>query len=124
MRGVQALIAKAKELVPGKPVTQAIVSHHHFDHTAGLRAAVAEGLTIITHRVNEAWFREAVARKHTIVVDALARSPKPLKIVVFDDSYSIKDASMEDDAVPPGEQYARRRDPGGVFSARAGLRRA
>ncbi|MGB7219174.1 MAG: MBL fold metallo-hydrolase, partial [Vicinamibacterales bacterium] len=92
---VQALVAKAKELVPGKPVTQAIVSHHHFDHTAGLRAAVAEGLTIITHRVNEAWFREAVARKHTIVVDALARSPKPLKIVVFDDSYSIKDASME-----------------------------
>ncbi len=92
---VQALIAKAKELAPGKPVTQAIVSHHHFDHTAGLRAAVAEGLTIITHRVNEAWFREAVTRKHTMQPDLLAKNPKPLKIISVDDSYTIKDASME-----------------------------
>ena len=92
---VYALIAKAKELAPAKPVTQAIVTHHHFDHTGGLRAAVAEGLTIITHRVNESWFREAVTRKHTMVADALAKSPKPLKIVAFDDSYTIKDASME-----------------------------
>jgi glyoxylase-like metal-dependent hydrolase (beta-lactamase superfamily II) len=91
----QAVIAKAKELVPGKPLTQAIVSHHHFDHTAGLRAAVAEGLTIITHRVNEAWFREMVKRKHSIVVDALARTPKPLKIVSFDDAHTLRDAAME-----------------------------
>jgi glyoxylase-like metal-dependent hydrolase (beta-lactamase superfamily II) len=42
-----AVIAKAKELVPGKPVTQAIVAHHHVDHTGGLRTAVAEGLTIV-----------------------------------------------------------------------------
>ena len=91
----QAVIAKAKELVPGKPLTQAIVTHHHFDHTAGLRAAVAEGLTIITHRVNEAWFREVVKRRHTIAPDALARAPKPLKLVAFDDSYTLRDAAME-----------------------------
>ena len=94
---VQAVLAKAKELVPTKPVTQAIVSHHHFDHTAGLRAAVAEGLTVMAQRTNEAWFREVVQRKHTIEPDALARNPKPLKIVSFDDSYTIKDSTMEVD---------------------------
>ena len=92
-----AVIAKANELVPGKPVTQAIVSHHHFDHTGGLRTAVAEGLTIVTQRVNEAWFREVVQRKHTIAPDLLAKSPKPLKIVAFDDTYTMKDAAMEVD---------------------------
>jgi glyoxylase-like metal-dependent hydrolase (beta-lactamase superfamily II) len=92
---VQAVLAKAKELVPGKPITQAIVTHHHFDHTAGLRAAVAEGLTIVTQKTNEAWFREMVQRKHTLAPDALAKSPKPLKILTFDDSYAIKDATME-----------------------------
>lgn len=92
---VQALIAKAKELVPTKPVTQAIITHHHFDHTGGLRAAVAAGLTIITHKVNEAWFREAVTRKHTMAPDALTRAPRPLRLVPFDDAYPIRDASME-----------------------------
>ena len=91
----QAVMARARELVPGKPLTQAIVTHHHFDHTAGLRAAVAEGLTIITHRVNENWFREMVKRKHSIVVDALARAPKPLEIVTFDDAHTLRDAAME-----------------------------
>ncbi len=92
---LQAVLAKAKELVPTKPVTQLILSHHHFDHSAGVRAAVAAGLTIVTHRSNEAWFREAARRTHTLVPDALARKPTPLKIVSVDDAYVMKDTFME-----------------------------
>ena len=40
--------------------------------------AVAEGLTIITQRGNEAFFKDLVARKHTIAPDALEKNPKPL----------------------------------------------
>ena len=72
-----------------------MLSHHHFDHTGGLREAVAQGLTIITHRVNEAWFREAVRRPHTLAPDTLSRAPRPFRIVSVDDSYTIKDAAME-----------------------------
>ncbi|MEO7158550.1 MAG: MBL fold metallo-hydrolase [Vicinamibacterales bacterium] len=45
-----AVIAKAKQTVPGKPLTQLVTTHHHFDHTAGLRTAIVEGLTIIRTR--------------------------------------------------------------------------
>jgi len=43
---LQATLEVVNRLVPGKRVTQVIQSHHHFDHSVGLRAAVAEGLTM------------------------------------------------------------------------------
>jgi predicted anti-sigma-YlaC factor YlaD len=91
----KAVIDTARSLRPEKPLTQVIVSHHHFDHSGGLRMAVAEGLTVITYRGNVELFTELVARKHSIVQDALARNPKPLKIMPVDDELTLKDASME-----------------------------
>ena len=42
---VRAVLAKAKELRPNKPVTTLLVTHHHADHTSGVRLAVAEGVS-------------------------------------------------------------------------------
>jgi Metallo-beta-lactamase superfamily len=90
----KAVIDKARTLSP-KPLTHAVVSHHHFDHSGGLRVAVAEQLTIITHRANEEFFKDLVARKHTLVPDALAKNPQPLKLELVDDELTLKDKSME-----------------------------
>lgn len=58
----RAVIEFANSLVPGKPLTHLIVSHHHFDHTSGFRAAVEAGLAVISHRGNEQILREMAAR--------------------------------------------------------------
>ena len=89
-----AVIAKARELRPDKPLTHVVNTHHHFDHSGGIRAAVSEGLTVITHKGNAAFFEDAVKRAHTIVPDALAKNPKPLAIETVDDELMLKDAAM------------------------------
>jgi glyoxylase-like metal-dependent hydrolase (beta-lactamase superfamily II) len=94
---LQAVLKAANALVPGKRVTQVIQSHHHFDHSAGLRAAVAEGLTIISRRGNEGIFREMVARPARLFPDALGRNPKPLKFIPVDDHLKLKDSTNEVD---------------------------
>ena len=94
---LQAILDVVNALVPGKRVTQVIQTHHHFDHSVGLRAAVAQGLTIISRRGNEGIFREMVARPAKMFPDALGRSPKPLKFIPVDDHLKLKDSTSEID---------------------------
>lgn len=90
----KAVIDKARTLSP-KPLTHVVVSHHHFDHSGGLRVAVAERLTIITHRINEPFFKMLVARPFTIEPDALAKAPAPMTLQLVDDTLTLKDAALE-----------------------------
>ncbi len=57
----QAIIAEAKRVIPNKPIRYGVLSHHHFDHTSGIGAVVAEGITIVTHEVNEEFFENALS---------------------------------------------------------------
>ena len=92
-----AVIAKARELRPNKPLTTLIVTHHHGDHTGGVRAAVSEGVTtIVAHEGIKPFLEELLRRPHTINPDALAKKPQPKKVNIVEvkDSYVLKDSTM------------------------------
>jgi len=89
------VITRARELVPDKPLRYLVNTHHHFDHSGGLRAAVAEGLTVITHETNQALYQELVSRPHTVMADYLAQNPAELMLetVTGDETYELRDGN-------------------------------
>jgi glyoxylase-like metal-dependent hydrolase (beta-lactamase superfamily II) len=71
-----AVIAAAKKLIPKKPIRYLVNTHHHIDHSRGLRRYVAEGATIVTHRLNAPYFERMFAAPKTLNPDALAKAKK------------------------------------------------
>jgi glyoxylase-like metal-dependent hydrolase (beta-lactamase superfamily II) len=89
-----ANIAEAHRLAPGKPIKYHINTHHHSDHSAGLRAFVAEGSTIVTHEMNKKFYEDVVLKApHTLEPDALTKTPKAAQFVYVKDKgkYVITD---------------------------------
>jgi glyoxylase-like metal-dependent hydrolase (beta-lactamase superfamily II) len=69
-----AVIAKIKETIPNKPITYLINTHAHFDHAGGVRTYAAEGATIVTLPMNQAFYERAWRNPHTLNPDRLALS--------------------------------------------------
>jgi glyoxylase-like metal-dependent hydrolase (beta-lactamase superfamily II) len=76
----QAIIAEAKRVIPNKPIRYGVISHHHFDHTSGLPAVVAEGITIVTAETNRAFFMNALSAPRTLAPDSMSKSGKKPKV--------------------------------------------
>jgi glyoxylase-like metal-dependent hydrolase (beta-lactamase superfamily II) len=87
----EAVIAKAKELIPNKPIYYLINTHAHFDHAGGLRTFVDEGAAIVTHQPNQAYFEKAWAAPHKINPDRLAKSNKAPHFVGFTGKHVLTD---------------------------------
>src|SRR5262250_197786 len=71
-----AIIAKAKELIPNKPIKYVVNTHAHFDHSSGIRTFMAEGATVITHQSNKAFLEKVGTMPHTLTPDKLAESKR------------------------------------------------
>ena len=51
-----AVIADVRKLIPKKPIRYVVNTHHHFDHSGGLRTYVAQSATVVTHEANRAFY--------------------------------------------------------------------
>jgi hypothetical protein len=101
----ERLVDAAKRQFPGKPIRYALFSHHHPHYLGGLRAAMAEGATIVTTPGNEAYIKEIASYPFTIQPDRLAKQPtRPVKVRTFTDRIELADAANQLIAINYGER--------------------
>jgi glyoxylase-like metal-dependent hydrolase (beta-lactamase superfamily II) len=87
----QEIIAEAKRVIPNKPIRYSILTHHHFDHSSGLPAIVAEGATIITHDLNKSFFEKALSARRTLAPDSMSASKNKPKIETVTEKRVLQD---------------------------------
>jgi glyoxylase-like metal-dependent hydrolase (beta-lactamase superfamily II) len=89
-----AVLAEVKKLVPDKPVRYVLTTHHHFDHTGGLRTYAAEGATIVTHQSNVPYFAKTLMAPATISPDMQAKNQRMPMLQGVSDKYEISDGKQ------------------------------
>src|SRR5437016_4267067 len=55
-----AVISEVNKLIPNKPIKYVLNTHHHFDHSGGLRTYLAQGATIVTHQANKEYYENVL----------------------------------------------------------------
>lgn len=95
-----AVIAKAKETIPNKPIRYLINTHAHFDHSGGVRTYVDEGATIVTHEMNRPYYEMAWRAPHTLSPDRLEQSKKAPMFETFAAKHVLTDGSRAIEIYP------------------------
>jgi glyoxylase-like metal-dependent hydrolase (beta-lactamase superfamily II) len=90
-----AVISEVRKLVPGKPLRYVVNSHHHFDHSGGLRAAVGEGAAIIAERQSKPWYEKSFANANRIAPDRLAKSGRKVSVVPVNEKLVLDDGARK-----------------------------
>ena len=96
-----AVIAEVHRLIPNKPLKYVVNTHHHFDHSGGLRAYVHEGAIPIAHRDLVPYYYYAIMDRgrRTLEPDRLSLYPPDefqetfVLEEVVNDKYTLSDGT-------------------------------
>lgn len=84
-----AVFDTLKSRFPNKPVRLAVNTHHHWDHSGGLRETLARGVDVVTHTRNVSFVRGIASARKTASPDALSRGAAIPSIRGVRDSLTI-----------------------------------
>jgi len=86
---VRAVLDTLRSRFPTRRVTTLVSTHHHWDHSGGLREIIAEGIPIVTHQANEAFVRRVGEARRTVAPDLQASRRRAPTIRTLTDSMVV-----------------------------------
>src|SRR5262249_1822831 len=89
----------AKAKYPGKPVRYLVLTHHHMDHTGGMRGFLVEGATLVVGQGTAAHYRKVLASPWTRNPDLAARDLSGVQIIEVADKWVDNDGSRQATAI-------------------------
>jgi len=98
-----AVIDAVTKAIPNKLVRYIVNTHHHFDHSSGLRTYIAMGSTLVTHRDNADFYEQVMLSPapRTLMPDRLATfypnfttSRRPVPIERVNQKYVLSDGNQ------------------------------
>ena len=88
-------LAEAKKRYPNKPIRYLVMTHHHMDHSGGMRGYLAQGATLVVGRGAAGHYRAALASPFTRNSDLEARDLSGVKIIEVADRHVFSDGKRE-----------------------------
>ena len=100
------LLTLLVERFDGKPVKWVITTHHHFDHSGGVPAALRSGAKLVTTAGNVGFFRRAMTSPRTLAGQAAPSDPP--EIVTVEEAWRVPGGPPEVEVWPvePNEHAA------------------
>jgi len=86
------VVNAAKEKFPGKPIRWVVLTHHHMDHTGGVRGFLAEGAILVVGQGAGAHFRRVLDAPATRNPDLRPRDFRGTPILEVPESHVMSDA--------------------------------
>jgi len=112
-----AVIDAVTKLLPTKPIRYVVNTHHHFDHSSGLRTYLSQGTAIVTHQANRDFYMNVLfyPGSRTLQPDRLAlfypmymTSRRPQRVETVDQQYVMSDGTRTMELHPvTGLQHAQ-----------------
>ena len=77
------VIKSIRERFPTKPIRYVVPTHHHLDHSGGIRAFMAEGATLVVPFTAKDFYTRVAKAPHTRQPDSLERNKRAVVIEAF-----------------------------------------
>lgn len=85
----QAILDTLAAKFPGKRVAWAVNTHHHWDHSSGVRTVLAAGIPVVTQARNVEFVRSIGTARKTVKPDAISRGRRPGQVIGVDSTMTL-----------------------------------